>query len=279
MDKDPKYFIIGLAFIFLLLGLAAFLLWTSSYRKGADRTLYGIYFKDHSLSGLQVDGLVTMRGIKVGSVKEVAFHPEDVERVLVEILIEAETPVKTDTRAVVNRNLLTGLASIDLVDSTQSAPYLRDTTRAGELPIIPEGKTDLAQLQNTLPEILDEANKVLRQIDKIFSDDNAENISRVLSNMEVFSKELAEHSKDIGEALSAVSSASISLAEASEQVAKGVRLVLKRVDRIVEGSSSLISKAGARLEQIGSSASDIAVTVRQGKESLFGPTEVDLLRD
>lgn len=277
MDQDPRYFYIGSALILLLIGLVIFLLWAVHGRKTNNQELYSIYFKEHSLAGLQKDAPVTMRGIRIGSIKQIKFQQEDIERVLVTVTLDADTPVKKDTRAVVKTNFVTGLSSVDLVGTTQAATPLTTSARSGVLPVIPEGRTQLEELQSTLPEILQDTQQIFSQLAKIVRDENVDKISQILTNAETVTNELAQRSEAIGAALASIAATSSSVAGVTadvENIAKALSDNLGRISQEIEG---LVSSTQTKIEQAGDSITTVTRSLKHGKESLIGPTEKNLL--
>ena len=209
MDTHPRYTLVGLIVVIILVLLALWVswLWKGGSREKAD--FYAIYFRNQSLSGLQVDSIVTMRGIKVGTVTNVGIQPKDIERVRVVIALNSGTPVRTDTRAVIARNLLTGLSNIDLIGSTQSAAPLTDPAPGGEYAIIKEGQTGLDQFQQSLPEFVGKASVVLDRVALILSEENIRAFSSSLNNVEKFTASL-------GKVDSVINSANSTFSELSE---------------------------------------------------------------
>lgn len=218
MDTHPRYALVGLIVVIISVLLA---LWVSWLWKGGSREkvdFYAIYFKNQSLSGLQIDSMVTMRGIKVGTVTNVAIQPKDIERVRVIIALNSGTPVRTDTRAVIARNLLTGLSNIDLIGSTQSAAPLTDPAPGGDYAVIKEGQTGLDQFQQSLPEFVGKASIVLDRVALILSEENIQTFSNSLSNVEKVTASLGKVDKLINSADSSFSELSELLKESRGKV-------------------------------------------------------------
>ena len=122
MEPRARYIIVGIVTLLLFIGAVSAFVWFKSGRGAETDSHYIVLFKGISLSGVQTDGLVTMRGIQVGRVRSLKISQSDIEQVEVEITVRPEIPVKTDTTVVINTNLLTGLASIDLTGGSQAAP-------------------------------------------------------------------------------------------------------------------------------------------------------------
>jgi phospholipid/cholesterol/gamma-HCH transport system substrate-binding protein len=195
MESHAKYTLVGTV-VLVLLGLTLFGgLWLSRAGESRDYALYAVYFRHHSLAGLQEDSAVTMRGIKVGTVKSLAIASPDIERVKVILKIDAGTPVKIDTEAVVQRNLLTGLAYIDLVRTTSDAPFLvkRETE---EYPRIPEGRSQFDAITSDIPKMVEEFNELVARARGFLTPENQQAAAEILDNVRTVSAKLARSDND-----------------------------------------------------------------------------------
>ena len=91
-----------------------------------------------------------MRGVKVGRVESYELSPQNINQVDVTIRVEEDTPVRENTTAVVSRNLVTGLARIDLITPTNPGPELLRNPAGEDYPVIAEGTSDLDQIADAL---------------------------------------------------------------------------------------------------------------------------------
>jgi hypothetical protein len=121
MEPEAKYTLVGGSVLALLALLIAAVAWLASASRGTDVQRYTIYFQRQSLEGLQVRSDVRMKGIRVGAVTGFSFAPQRPGTVEVVIGIDPATPVKESTRAIVDRNLITGLATIRLQNRRRTA--------------------------------------------------------------------------------------------------------------------------------------------------------------
>jgi ABC-type transporter Mla subunit MlaD len=104
-------------FVFLLAGLQ-FL---------EKRDAYFIEFKDTSVGGLNLGAQVKYMGLRVGKVEAVSISREDLTTVRVEISVDPQllpNAIRSDTRASMANQGITGLKYIELVAGSQEAPVL-----------------------------------------------------------------------------------------------------------------------------------------------------------
>jgi phospholipid/cholesterol/gamma-HCH transport system substrate-binding protein len=86
--------------------------------------------------------------------------------------IDPATPVKDSTRAVVDRNLITGLATIRLQNLTEdSLPIARPAPGKAD-PVIAEGASQLQQFSETANELARRADETMRRINTTLSNEN-----------------------------------------------------------------------------------------------------------
>ena len=199
MESNARYGLVGsLVVIFTVLIVAA-ILWLAEVGVSRDTAYYSVYFREQSLDGLQTDSDVTMKGIKVGTVTDLHIPRTDIERVKVTLKLDADTPIKTNTRAVLKRNLLTGLAFIDLTGSSQETPLLLSIPPGENFPVIPEGSTNLDAIAKSLPGLLTDIDRMVKNLEGTFSDENRVSITNTLANVEKLTGTLANDSVNFSE--------------------------------------------------------------------------------
>ena len=168
METDRRYFVAGLFVIGLSLATAVLFAWlgTTSRR---DDVVYQIHFNE-SVSGLAVGDPVKFQGVDVGTVKAMGIDPADPERVRVDVNLRKDTPVKTDTRAVLKLKGFTGVMFIELSGGSAGSPSLLTATAEGEVPEIASEKSKLATVLEQLPQVIakfsaleDQSKQVLEQ--------------------------------------------------------------------------------------------------------------------
>ena len=193
MESKAKYAYVGAIIIAITVMIIVFVLWLAEVGSLRHSRYYTIYFRNHALYGLQVDSYVTMKGIKVGSVKSLEISPKNIEQVRVVLVLNEDAPVIVDTVAVINRNLLTGFASLDLARGKQESPELTAVQAGEKYPIIPEAKTELEQITDSLPALADKIGQVTGRIDALLSTENIESFTKTLQNVETFTTTLASN--------------------------------------------------------------------------------------
>lgn len=149
MESDKRYFIEGLFIIGLTIAAALFAVWVGNPGRHDD-VLYRIHFTD-SVSGLAVGDPVKFHGVDFGTVKTMRLDPENPRRVVVEVKLRKEAPVKTDTKASLAMKGITGTVFIELNGGNPTAQTLLAATPEGTIPEIPSETTGLKAVLDELP--------------------------------------------------------------------------------------------------------------------------------
>src|SRR6056297_507720 len=98
METRANYVLIGAFTVLLSLGLLGMLLWFAKVEVDRQYAYYDVLFED--VSGLSEAASVRFNGLRVGSVVRLRLDPDDPSEVRVTLEVAAETPVRTDTVAV-----------------------------------------------------------------------------------------------------------------------------------------------------------------------------------
>ncbi len=136
---------------------------------GEDTKEYTVYF-EQSITGLTPGSQVTLNGVRVGEVRTIAVNPDNVEQVIVKLSVLEQTPVKTDTKAFLSSQGITGLKYVNLEESTHKAALLP----AGKT--IPTGKGLIDRLTDRADDVTASTDEIISQVSRITRDENIERI-------------------------------------------------------------------------------------------------------
>jgi phospholipid/cholesterol/gamma-HCH transport system substrate-binding protein len=147
------------AFVVGGLGLLAFVIVVFGGLKFWEReNSYRIEF-DESVRGLEKGAYVYLEGIRVGQVTDIGFGTTS--KVVVTIEVEADTPIHTDTRALLQFAGITGLKVIDLEAGTPSAPRIPDGGT------IEQGETTLDKFETKAQEVVEQSTQLMQRANQI----------------------------------------------------------------------------------------------------------------
>jgi len=251
MESEARYAWVGAIVVLLVAALAGTLAWLRSNATGADAQQYRIYFERQSLDGVEPRGDVRMRGIKVGSVLAVRLSPRRPGVGEVLIAITRGTPVDAETKAVVDRNLMTGLASLDLVGGTGHGPPAM--APAGEpYPVIAEGVSTTQQLSSTVADLARHADEALQGANAVLSPGNRAALSETLGNLAAASRGAHATMSNADAALASVRRA----AEGADKLMDRYGELGTDVAATVHEAREAIGKAGADVDRVARHADD-----------------------
>jgi phospholipid/cholesterol/gamma-HCH transport system substrate-binding protein len=245
------------------LAVLAFLAFGGRYMLSGGDAYYVEY--EGTVYGLEDGANVYMSGVRVGSVDTIALSPTDPRRVRVRIVVESGTPVRADTRAMLQLTGITGLKEIDLRDGTPEAlPLPPGSTIAA-------GETTLDKLERRASEIADQTLAM------------AERANRILSNLAVATDPDGELLVTARRAIADVAAAGAALRAIAGESREGIRRSIDAVDRtastvdsaiaelanLIRDNSGTVSGALSDLRQASRSLKDLAREVRQRPSRLL----------
>ncbi len=190
METKANYVLIGAFSIVVTLFILLFALWAAKYSSERGWQDYIVIFNE-PVTGLSEGSSVQYNGISVGTVKTLRLAPDDPRRVIANLRVQADTPVKSDTRAKLSITGITGTPFIQLTGGSPNSPSLTDTDRR-EVPII---QTEASALQN----IADTANRLVARLDQVLSEENVKRIANTLEHIEAMTGSVADQREDLRE--------------------------------------------------------------------------------
>jgi phospholipid/cholesterol/gamma-HCH transport system substrate-binding protein len=176
MESDARYAWVGLVVVTLVATLVAGFYWLNDSGKEAVKR-YTVYFQNQSLEGLQLNSDVRMQGIKVGKVADYTILPAQAKTVRVILEVDARTPVWEGAEAVVNRNLVTGLAAIDLDNVWKGGADIGPPPEGEPYAVIDEGVPQMARISSTLEGLGKAGSEAVDRVNLLLSDQNQKAIN------------------------------------------------------------------------------------------------------
>jgi phospholipid/cholesterol/gamma-HCH transport system substrate-binding protein len=297
MDPEAKYGVVGATVILLVAAIVAAVLWLRSTGEGDDRH-YKIYFERQSLEGLEIRSDVRMRGIRVGSVTEFLFSSKRQGAVEVFIRVDGSTPVRESTQAVVERHLVTGIASIRLLNSTEESPRLTQVPAGEPYPVIAEGESRIEQFSESLNHLASRAEDTMLRINATLSPENRAALTETLESLRRVSRDAEKTVVSVGAAAeearklaASVGSDARRLAERYDQLGaqageslkdvgasvralrEDVARLTERADRLMASGETELRSTARALREAAESLGEAAEGLRDPGQAIFGPPE------
>lgn len=264
MEAEARYTLVGAAVLIAALLLTAGLVWLMG---GADKIAYrhyAIYFTHQSMDGLDVNSAVKMRGIKVGVVTGYSFAGNGEDAVRVIIKVDQDTPVRTNALAYVKRNIVTGLATVEIANPDATSPLLTEVPSNERYPVIAEGSSDLDKVATAVSQMAENGAQVLAKVNLLLSDDTRRGITETIHNLQVLSGHLADNKQALNQAVQSIRDAAdefrfagASMSQATsraedsiQDMGKDADMALKEAARAMENLQRETSAVSLRLQAL-----------------------------
>ena len=202
------------------------------------------------------------------------FDPEDPNKVLVTAEVREDAPVKTDTRAEVGSNFLTGVAYIEMTGGTAAAPSIFTQT-----------PPKIVGTQSAFSDVLAAAGSAVNKLSSIaerldtFLADNQESVTNTTKNVEAFTGALAENAEGIKNFLASVAELSATASRLSSRldgiIANVDEIVTaidpQKVDGIITSTDDFMKRAADASENIQSVIAQAETIATQPERVLDRP--------
>ncbi|MFW5968730.1 MAG: MlaD family protein [Persicimonas sp.] len=196
----------------------------------SDRVPYFIEFRQ-SVAGLEVGAPVTLRGVNVGTVAGIRVQPENSEVVEVRIRVDRKTPIRSDTRAFINMQGVTGLKFIELDSGSRDAELLEPGSE------ITAGRSVMEQLTGQASDIGLKVEKLLNNALYLTRERNRRSVDEIIANTESSSQDLERVSDDLRLTLEAVR-------EVVDENREPVTELIARTNRTSEQTEQVLTEFG-----------------------------------
>jgi phospholipid/cholesterol/gamma-HCH transport system substrate-binding protein len=256
METKANHVLIGAFTILISILAVAFALWAANYSSNKQWDRYEVVFSE-AVTGLGTGGIVQYNGINVGEVTKLRLDPKDPRKVIALIRLQADTPVKVDTKAKLAFVGLTGVAQIQLTGGLPESPRLLPTPEE-PIPRIPTVPSALQNLSAA-------ADDIVERIRSILSDENVARISGTLDDLHQLSSSVAGQKQDIAELIKNLRDVSVNLNKTLVK-ANGS---LDNIDQnVVKNLPELIKKLDATLANLESASKNANSVISDNREAI-----------
>lgn len=254
MDPKVSYTLVGLFVVILGSALVFVVFWLSA---GTSKAVYETYvaYVYESVSGLNPRAAVNYRGVAVGQVSKIALDRENPERVILLLDVEAGTPVKEDTVAVIATQGITGLARVELTGGSAGSPALQ--ARPGQpYPEIPTKPSLLVRLDTAVSALLTQLTQavgqlgsVAQRVNAILGDDQQQKLANTLTHVEHITGALAARADTLVANLESLTAILRNTAQTSAELPALVTRISGSLGTVQE-TIGAISRTSSHLDQL-----------------------------
>lgn len=248
METKANYALIGAFTIAGFLGLLLFLMWFAKIQVNRQFAYYDIYFPE--VSGLAVSSEVTFAGLTVGKVVDMQLASGESGAVRVRVELAEDTPVRTDSRAAIEIQGVTGISNVAIAAGTPGAPLLRQAQPDG-IPVIAANRSALQTLSDQGPEMISRLNTVAEQMTQLLGDENQTRVRNILDNVERSSANLDKALADVTKATDSIALAAADISAFGERLdglSTAASTTLGNVDTALAKFNETAGKADATLD-------------------------------
>jgi phospholipid/cholesterol/gamma-HCH transport system substrate-binding protein len=205
MERNANYALVGASTLILFMGLLVFVVWLAKWSFSQDYDIYDILFVG-PVRGLQQGGEVHFNGIKVGEVTKIELDKSDPNRVIARARVTSDVPIKTDSYATLEPQGITGVNYVQITAGSPAKPLLKETVRAGQVPVIRSQRSALSDLLEGGGTVLTRTIEALDRINRVLSDDNVKTFSAALTDIQAVTAEVRERKAILADAQKALQS-------------------------------------------------------------------------
>lgn len=262
MEPEARYKLIGVTVIALLAAIALVFVWLSGAGVAAEFRFYTIHFERQSLEGLQVGGDVNMQGIKVGRVEAFSIDRDNINRVNVTVRVGRRTPVSTNTTAVIARNLVTGIARINLETPGTPGPALETIPDGEPYPVIVEGTSEIEQIARSANSLVLSAEATFANLEKLLDEGNRAAFAQALAGVRDLATGLSARLDAFDRTATAIGGAASVLADTARSFQGSTEKMAAVVERLGGEVAPVTQQAQATLQQTQATLAEMQAAVR-----------------
>ncbi|MFZ3152437.1 MlaD family protein [Pseudomonas sp.] len=272
MEPRAHHVLIGLFTLLMVAAALGFALWLSKASSDQELNDYDVIFTE-AVSGLSQGSAVQYSGIKVGDVISLRLDPQDPRKVRAHIRVNANTPIKQDTRARLSITGITGAALIQLHSGSPDSPAL--VSKGDQRAEIIADPSPLSRLMANGEDLLLSVTQLLERANQLLSAENIGRISRTLENIEQTSASVAEQRDELRTALQQMSNAS---QEAAKLMRNANQLLSGQGREALDSASRLLASLERSSSKVERLLSDNRAALDGGMQGIgeLGPTIIEL---
>lgn len=245
METRANYVLVGAFTLAVIAGAFGFVYWFHHVSGTGPRVAYRVIF-DSPISGLRTGSGVLFNGIRVGEVTDLALDPVNPQRSLAKIAVDPATPVRADTRASLEFQGLTGIASLALRGGSESA---------GPLAAQDGGPATIVAESGGNQDVMQAARDVLVRLES-FLEQNQGALKNSIQNVESFTDTLARNTDRLDRVMTGLDTAiggpdgKGEIPEAARAIKSAAENLDKRIDGLATDAKRTLSTVDKTIRNI-----------------------------
>ena len=248
MENKAHYALIGTFVLMALFAIIAFVAWLSNAQFDQQFDKYEVSFQG-GVQGLSQGSEVRFNGLKVGDVTRLRIDPNDTNAVLVDIQVEADTPVDTKSVGRMEPLGLTGLNYIQIIPGGEGFPLIKDLPGRGPYRLVGEASR-IDMLLGGGGNVIEAAQSALTRVNNVMSEDAIADFHEILSNINQITTNLKDLDVD-GELVERTLTAIAQAATDVSSAANAVDVAAKDFDSLItEDVKSALARAEVSMAEL-----------------------------
>jgi phospholipid/cholesterol/gamma-HCH transport system substrate-binding protein len=267
METEGRYTLVGTLVLAVVVLLTLAIVWLAGAADQIAYQTYTIYFKQQSLDGLAVGSPVKMRGIKVGVVDSYRFAKGSDEAVSVTARISEGVPVHTGAEAYIKRNLVTGIAAIEINNGRSEEALLLEVPKGESYPVIAEGRSDIDKVATAVSRLAVNGAQVLEKMNTVLSEENQRAFSQTLANLNELSSHLAANKHSLETVVQGIRDASDEFRFAGASISQAATRAEGSIVGVGKNADAALKEAVVAMNKLQLDANLITERVQQLSET------------
>lgn len=247
METRANYLIVGLFTLAILASGFGFVWWVARPSQRIEGQTYEIAY-DGAVSGLRVGSSVMFNGIRVGEVRSLKLDPANPRRVVASVVVDSSAPILSDTKASLEYQGLTGIASVSLTGGERTAPPLAKGPNG--VPQLFAESSAMQDMMAVVRRVAGQAEGVLTRLDRLIAD-NQGDVRTTVSNVAQFSDRLNPTMDRVDKLIAAIDPEKVrSTIDGLEAFSKKLGENSPKVDAIMSDAGDLARKLNAMADRL-----------------------------
>lgn len=193
MESRAHAIIAGLFTALLGIGVLFAALWFS--RENYDRVFYVLESK-YSVTGLNPQAAVRLRGVPIGKVSSIDFDPGDPRLILITIAVKGGAAITRGTTAQLNLQGITGTSYVSLEDDGKKPEFLPPSTDKDSRIMVKRSLFD--EVADAGPDLIYQAHVVAKQLQTLLNDSNQTQLLTAIKSVQTMSDQVATLAQSMG---------------------------------------------------------------------------------
>ena len=269
MENRAHALAAGLFTLLLGIGVLVAAQWFS--RDNYEKVQYTLESKN-SVSGLNLQAAVRLRGVEVGKVESIDFDEQDPSKILIKITVKGGTRITRGTTAQLATQGITGLAYIVLDDDGSNKTFLPPSDDKDKRIVVQKSFFD--ELSGSGKDLISQFGEVAQRVNKLLEDKNQVQLIKTITALEVASQHAGQLAQALepgvkgvpaltADARRMIANADVALRDVAPllQEAKNTLASIDKLAREYTQRADALERVAKSAEQIGAASQGAASTV------------------